>query len=95
MMSCVASIVSYCVMCCINGVTFCHVLHQWCCMVSCVASKVSRGIMCCINRITCLVLHQWVSFFGTNECHVVSCVVQWSTRVVVCGKGYENSGMRV
>ena len=83
--SCVASMVSHGVMCCINGVAWCHVLHQRCHAESCVASIVSC-VMFCING--CHVLAP----MSVTWCHVLC---QWSTRVVVCGKGYENSGTRV
>ena len=76
MVSCVASMVSHGVMCCINGVTKCHVLCKY---------KVSH-IMFCING--CHVLAP----MSVMWCHVLC---QWSMRVVVCGKGYENSGMIV
>ena len=31
---CIALMMSHGVMCCINGVTWCYVLHQWCYKVS-------------------------------------------------------------
>ena len=61
----------------INGITCCHVYHQWCHRVSFVVSMVSHGIMCCINGVMrCHILHQKCHVLHWL-CHIVSCVASW------------------